>query len=112
MCRSSDLYLFGGLHLQSKSLPSRIAPVTGFRQKAFLSTYSGGTVQDLHLIILFSEMRRTRTRHKMFIQLSLPDTSKMLPPCTCSFSDWQMSTSLMDDLNALPRCSQLLCKMV
>lgn len=48
----------------------------------------------------------------MFIQFSLPNTSKMLPPCTCSFSDWQMSTSLMDDLNALPRCSQLLCKMV
>jgi len=29
-------------------------PVTDFRRKAPIGTYSGGTVQDSHLIVLFS----------------------------------------------------------
>jgi len=33
--------------------------VTGFHQERTFSLYSGGTVQDLHLIILFSEYSHT-----------------------------------------------------
>ena len=45
---------FGGCGSIGLLWPSRNTPVTGFRQKAYLDTYSGGTVRDSHPILLFS----------------------------------------------------------
>ena len=87
------LYKEVAVFARTSSAFPELLPVTGFHQENALHTYSGGTVWELHPIILFSSQSHTPCLPRNWYSLVIANYKTFTTKCQQSFSERRMNVS-------------------